>query len=158
MSTVRIVLLLFVLSACSSDTQPLSEAEKAQVREEVLQSFDSLVEAAQSLEAEPYFAFFAQDRFTGTLDGSVLSSFDELEGMYTQYLPEIKGYLSLDFSKVKVTVIDRDAAVLVNEFSERIVVASGDTLAIEGSGLQVWVREVSEWKLISISGSSALVE
>ena len=153
-----VVCALCVISACSDEAQKLSQEEEAHITDEVLQSFDSLVAAAKSLEAEPYFAHFAKDRFTGTMDVTVLSSFQELETMYTQYLPEIKAYLSLEFDNVKVTVIDRDAAILVNEFSESIELASGDTLSMHGSGVQVWAREASEWKLISVAGTARPVE
>ena len=156
--TLTVIFVLLFVAGCGSEMRKLSQEEEARIIVEVLQSFESLVAAAKSLEAEPYFAHFDQDRFTGTADGAVLSSFQELEAMYTQYLPEIETYLSLDFDNVKVTVIDRDAATLVNEFSERIVLTSGDTLSIKGSGLQVWVREASEWKLISVSGSASPVE
>lgn len=138
-------------SACSQES-PLSSAEEAQVRVEVEQAFDSLIAAAKTLEVAPYLAHFDEQDFTAMLEGEVLLSFDELEAMYTAQAPALKAYISLEFDKVQVTVIDRNVAVLVNEFTETIVLATGDTLDISGAGSQVWVRKVSDWKLINISG------
>ncbi|MEM6646206.1 MAG: nuclear transport factor 2 family protein [Bacteroidota bacterium] len=132
----------------------MSPDEAQAIEAEVRQAFQGLVEAARSLEAAPYLAYLARDGFTAQLDGTVFASYNAFSAMYTEQLPSIEAILSLEFDNVQVSVLNRTTAVLVNAFTETIVLASGDTLDLAGGGSQVWTRVDAGWKLIHISGST----
>lgn len=153
-----IVCSLLVCGACYSDSDQLSQVDEQAVIAEVEEAFNSLAVAAKSLKAEPYFDHFSPDQFTALVEGAVLLSFEEFEQMYREQLPLIEGYLTLEFNKVKITPLSRNAAVLVNEFSETIALATGDTLSIRGGGTQVWTRMEGVWKLVHVSGSTQPVD
>ncbi|MEM1093539.1 MAG: nuclear transport factor 2 family protein [Bacteroidota bacterium] len=132
----------------------MSPDEAQAIEAEVRQAFQGLVEAARSLETAPYLAYLARDGFTAQLDGTVYSSYEAFSAMYAEQLPSIEAFLSLEFDNVQVSVLNRTTAVLVNEFTETIVLASGNTLNLAGGGGQVWTRVDADWKLIHISGST----
>ncbi len=144
---------LFILPACTQPAQPLTSQQEAEITEQVMDAFESLVSASKTLETEPYLEHFSKDRFTASLDGSVLLSYSELEQLYAEQVPAVKAYLSLEFETVKVSVLNRYTAVLVNEYAETILLASGDTVSFAGSGAQVWGLEGSKWRLFNVSGS-----
>ena len=150
--SIILTFLVLVSTACSRESPVLTSALEVQVEGEVKQAFENLIAAAKTLEVAPYLSHFDEETFTAMLDGEVLLSFEEFEAMYTEQAPALKAYLSLEFDKVEVTVLDLNAAILVNAFNETIVLASGDTLSLSGAGSQVWRRKSTEWKLIHISG------
>jgi len=132
----------------------MSPDEAQAIEAEVRQAFQGLVEAARSLEAAPYLAYLARDGFTAQLDGIVFPSYEAFSMMYSEQLPSIEAFLSLEFDNVQVSLLNRTTAVLVNTFTETIVLASGDTLDLAGGGSQVWTRTGAGWKLVHISGST----
>ncbi|GAB5520364.1 MAG: hypothetical protein RhofKO_26150 [Rhodothermales bacterium] len=146
------------ITACTSPTTELSPTDVQTIEAEVEAAFQRLVADARSLEPEPYLAHLAQEGFTAQLDGTVLSSYEAFSEMYRTQIPSIEAFLSLEFDNVAVSVLNRTTAVLVNEFTETIVLASGDTLALAGGGSQVWTRANADWKLIHISGSTRAQE
>ncbi len=143
------------LSACSQQVVSLSKAEELEIHETVNQSFLGLVAAVKSLNAHSYYNYFDADKFTSlNEDGTVTHSFKEFKDAYDRQLPLIKKYKSLEFSNVKITVIDKNTAILVNEYDAEIVLQSGDSVFASGAGTQVWSHAATQWKLVSVSSST----
>ena len=67
----------------------------------------------------------------------------------------IEKITSLEFKNVKVTVINPTTAILVNEYTQTILLKSGDTINQSDGGTQIWSKYNSEWKLVSVSASDA---
>lgn len=125
------------------------------IEKEVYQAFEKLTESAKSLDVESYIANFDEDLFSGLNDdGSVLHSLGDLENLYRQQVPALKKYISLEFKNVKITIIEENVAVLVNEFEASVLLITGDEAHAEGGGTQVWHKKNGEWKLVSVSSSS----
>ena len=125
------------------------------VESEVHRSFAALVKAARSLEADEYLSFFDRDRFTAlNADGTVVHSFDEFEQAIRENFAALEVYESLDFDRVKVTVLDADTAILVNEYRAVVRLASGPSVTAAGGGTQVWHRTGAGWRLVSVSSSA----
>lgn len=143
------------LSACSQQDAHLSKAEELEIHEAVNQSFTGLVAAVKSLDADSYYNYFEADKFTSLNEyGTVTHSFREFKSTYDQQLPLIKKYKSLEFSNVKITVIDKNTAILVNEYDAEVVLQSGDSVFASGAGTQVWSNTTSHWKLVNVSSST----
>jgi hypothetical protein len=96
----------------------LSYANSADVEKEILASFQSLVNASKRLDAKRYFEHFDADKFVGlNSDGTNWNSINDLMPVINIGFSSIHEVVSLKFPNVKVSVIDRYTAILVNEFS-----------------------------------------
>lgn len=133
-----------------------SAEERARIRASVTEAFNGLVNAAKSLQAEPYLAYFDKQIFTAlNADGTVTHSFDAFSQTYLQQIQALERYDSLVFSNVKVTAINSKTAILVNEFKADVILQSGDSLSMKGGGTQVWALQHKSWKLVSVSSSAS---
>lgn len=125
------------------------------VEQEVLASFQSLVEASRALDAERYFAHFDKDKFVGlNSDGSNWNSIDELVPLIKGGFSALKEVKKLSFNNVKVSVIDQNTAILVNEFVQTSELMDGRLVTGAGGGAQVWSKRSGAWKLVSFSASN----
>jgi len=155
-----ITLLIITVSGCISSKLPVSAMEKAelndQIKSEVLDAFHGLVAAAESFDAERYFEFFDKDKFSGlNTDGSVWHSFDSFAGLIAAGFPMMEKSISLEFSNVKVTVINASTAILVNEYLHSIKLKGGAVIEQSGGGTQVWFKANEKWQLVSVSASES---
>ena len=144
-----------VLSACGQQDARLSKAEELKIHEAINQSFTGLAAAAKSLDAYSYYKYFDADKHTSlNEDGTVTHSFKEFKKTYDVQIPYIKEYKSLEFSNVKITVVDKNTAILVNEYKAEVLMKSGDVITALGAGTQVWSNTTGEWKLVNVSSST----
>lgn len=140
---------------CKVQDQKLTKAEKLQIKTEVRVSFDSLVESTKVQDWEAYFAHFDQSNFSGlNADGTVWESFEDFKASVVPGFQMIERSDSLVFPVVKISVIDRNTAILVNEYQQIIILTGGEEVKASGGGVQVWSKISQEWKLSSISASS----
>ncbi|GJL96019.1 MAG: hypothetical protein DHS20C05_24240 [Hyphococcus sp.] len=148
-----------VLTACSQNSQTLTQAEREEIKSAVTQSFDGLVDAVLALDHDKYFSYFDTEKYTSlNEDGTVTHTFDAFKTTYLAQTAYLKEYKSLSFDNVKITVIDRANAVLVNEYEAEIVLTSGDAITAKGGGTQVWSKSTGAWKLVSVSSSAKPAE
>ncbi|GEA10251.1 nuclear transport factor 2 family protein [Alteromonas sp. KUL49] len=133
----------------------IAASKSTELESEVLESFQSLVSASKNLDAESYFEHFDADKFVGlNSDGTNWNSMDELVPLIKFGFNSIREVTSLEFTNVKVSVIDDYTAILVNEFSQSMVLVNGDTINVSGGGTQVWSKRNGRWKLVSVSASN----
>ena len=127
-----------------------------QIEAEVIGAFRGLVDASEALDPSRYFEYIDQEKFTGlSADGRVWRTFSELKNVITTGFQMVDRILSLEFSNVKVTVINPATAILVNEYKQTILLKNTETLQQSGGGTQVWSKSRHGWKLVSISASDA---
>jgi hypothetical protein len=133
-----------------------SFAENApNTKAEVLKEFEKLVVAARSLDHSTYIAFFDKNKFSSLNEnGTVTHDLATFSAKVEESFSAFKGYDSLEFDNVKVTVIDSNMAILVNEFMATVILHSGNALSVAGAGTQVWSKHSGSWKLVNVSGSS----
>jgi hypothetical protein len=152
--TLPAALLALNLSGCS--TMNPAPASGGRVETEVLAAFKELVDASKALDAKRYFACFDPERFTGlNADGKVWHSMKEFENTVAPGFAAVDKVVSLEFSRVKVNVLNPSTAVLVNEYAETVLLKNGTTIKHAGGGVQVWSKERNAWKLVSVSASDA---
>jgi hypothetical protein len=119
-------------------------------------AFGELVDAAKALDAKRYFACFDHEKFTGlNADGKVWHSIKDLENLVVPGFAAVDKVVSLEFSNVKVTVVNPSTAILINEFKETMILKDGKTSKQAGGGVQVWSKANGAWKLVSVSASEA---
>ncbi len=150
------VIPLFILfSNCIDHTSEYSEAQKNQLTIEVQQSFESLVRATEEADWDLYFEHFDETHFTGlNADGTTWESFSEFKAFVSPAFEMIEESLSLDFPVIKITVINSQTAILVNEYDQQLLLTNGQSVKASGGGTQVWSKTSGTWKLVSISASS----
>lgn len=133
--------------------------DEATVDASVQRTFGALVAAARSLDVDDYLSFFDREHFTAlNADGSVVHSFAAFEDAIRNEFALLARYESLAFDRVKVTALDADTAILVNEFRAVVVLTSGETVSAAGGGTQVWRKTGGAWKLVSVSSSARPAE
>lgn len=132
-----------------------AESEKTQIEKEVLASFESLVQASRKLDSELYFQHFAADKFVGlNSDGTNWNSINDLAPLIINGFEAIEEITFLEFTNVKVSVIDNFTAILVNEYVQSMELKSGDMVNGAGGGTQVWSKRSGHWKIVSVSASN----
>ncbi|CAH0193445.1 hypothetical protein SRABI118_01555 [Massilia sp. Bi118] len=128
----------------------------SQIEAEVNDAFRGLVDASRALDARRYLDYVDKEKFTGSnAEGKVWHSFDNLEALISSGFPMVEEIVSLEFSNVKVTVINPSTAILVNEYKQTILLKNKDLVKQAGGGTQVWSKSGKGWKLVSISDSHA---
>jgi hypothetical protein len=153
--TIRVAFLAILLISCSSEKMELSEKSKNRIELEVRKSFEALIEASKALDTKRYFEFIDEDKFIGlNADGTNWNSVDDLKVMIESGFSAVEKIEFLEFTNVHVSVIDLNTAILVNEYSQKVLLKSGISINDAGGGTQVWSKVSGEWLLVSISASS----
>ena len=130
-------------------------SQDAHIKKEVLASFESLVKASKNLDSALYFDHFDTEKFVGlNSDGTNWNSINDLAPLITNGFEAIERITLLEFTNVKISVIDSYTAVLVNEYTQSIELKSGDVANAAGGGTQVWSKRSGKWKLVSVSASN----
>ena len=147
-------LLVISLIGCSDNRLHLSDNSVREINLEIRQSFDRLVEASKKLDSKRYFEFFDKDKFVGlNSDGKNWNSIDDLRKIVEPGFNAVDRVQFLVFTNIQVSVIDKNTAILVNEYEQEVVLKSGEVIDAAGGGTQVWSRESGEWKIVSVSSS-----
>lgn len=127
-----------------------------QIEAEIIGAFRGLVDASEALDSSRYFEYIDKDKFTGlSADGKAWHTFKYLENVISTGFQMVERIIFLEFSNVKVTVINPSTAILVNEYKQTILLKNTDTVQQSGGGTQVWSKSENAWKLVSISASDA---
>lgn len=127
-----------------------------QIEAEIIGAFRGLVDASEALDSSRYFEYIDKDKFTGlSADGKAWHTFKDLENVISIGFQMVERIIFLEFSNVKVTVINPSTAILVNEYKQTILLKNTDTVQQSGGGTQVWSKSENAWKLVSISASDA---
>lgn len=151
---------LLVVATLVADERSMTEPPPESMQEgavvaDIEAAFSGLVAAAKSLDADRYLDYFDKERFTGlNEDGTVAHSLDEFAKRYSAMVPLIERYRSLEFSRVKITVLNSTTAVLVNEYTAQVLLKTGVLVEAAGAGTQLWNLIDGNWKLVSVSSSS----
>lgn len=156
-STLLILFLTIVLIACREHEIELSEESKRSIELEVRHVFNELVSASSALDSDRYFKYIDADKFVGlNADGSNWNSIIELKKVVEPGFNAVKEVQSTVFTNVKVSVIDLSTAILVNEYEQKVLLKTGESIMIAGGGTQVWSKANGNWMLVSISASNRL--
>ena len=146
------LVLTLLLGACDSGRSEISSFDENKIKSEVETAFDKLVDATKSRDLDLYFSFFEAGSFTAlTANGSTLSSFASFKVIYGQQLAAVQSYKALNFDPVYIQVIDPNNAILTNEYTAEVVLASGEVVSAAGAGAQFWSKSNGEWKLVHVS-------
>lgn len=130
-------------------------SESVKLENEVLAAFHTLVDASKALDAKRYFQLFDAEKFVGlNSDGTNWNSIAELVPLIKTGFDTIEKVTSLEFPNINISIIDNNTAVLVNEFSQSMVLKNGASVSVSGGGTQVWSKRSGEWKLVSVSASN----
>ncbi len=153
MKNVVLFSLIFMLFACNSVS--LSAYEEAEIEQEILGRFDSLAESVKRLDKDAYFAHFNHRLFTALNEnGTVTQKFEQFQQHFSSGIGAVASYDELSFKRVKVTVIDANNVILVNEYNAQVNLKNGSKVAVSGAGTQVWHRSEGNWLLVSVSSST----
>lgn len=121
--------------------QANSNVSYVQIEKEVLASFQSLVQASKELDSNAYFAHFNEEKFIGlNSDGSNWNSINDLIPLITNGFAAINKITLLTFTNVKVSVINEQTAILVNEYVQSMELKDGSVVNSAGGGTQVWSK------------------
>lgn len=133
----------------------LTQKEEEQIKNQIENCFEQLIQASKSLDFDQYLQFIDKEKFSGlNSDGTVFHSREELEEIFKPGFLMMERIDSLEFKKIKITVLNKTTAILVNEFSDCTLLRNGEQFSSEGGGCQVWSLISDSWKLVSISSSS----
>ncbi|WP_218420080.1 hypothetical protein [Alteromonas lipotrueae] len=123
MSKYIFIIIVFALSfSCAVK----ATSENKQIKDEVLESFKSLVDASKKLDSALYFQHFDSDKFVGlNADGTNWNSIDELTPLIISGFNAIEKVTHLKFNNVNISIIDNFTAILVNEYVQSMILKMG---------------------------------
>jgi hypothetical protein len=146
---------IFALFTLSFSSFGSADSGSGQIKQEVLDSFESLVSAAKKLDSDLYFQHFDAEKFVGlNSDGTNWNSINDLTPLIVNGFDAIETIDSLNFTNVKVSVIDSYTVILVNEYVQSMTLKNGSIINVSGGGSQVWSKRSGNWKIVSVSASS----
>ncbi len=152
---IRITALLISVLVLANNQAQGEDVSEPLVEEQVLRTFNSLADAAADLDFDRYIAFFDETTFTGlNADGTVWRSLGEFSASVRPGFDAIEKVLDLRFPVIKITLVDPQTAILVNEYEQQMLMRSGEKLSVSGGGTQVWSKVSGSWRLVSVSASS----
>lgn len=147
-------LILFSLALAACSTPHSSVPDTTEFEYEVQAQFQSLIEAAQSLDSTAYFDHFDEQSFTSLNEnGTVTHFFDDFRSDYLEGVHSVRAYQKLEFTNIKVTELDPRHAVLINEYKATVQLKDDSIVSFAGAGTQVWQETDGQWRLIHISSS-----
>jgi hypothetical protein len=150
---------LLLTSVIAFTNHAMASIEAGSIESAILKQFESLVDASKKRDKEGYFAHFDEEKFIGlNSDGTNWNSLNDLKPLVETGFDMIARINSLDFTNVKISVIDANTAILVNEFNQEMVLTSGETVVVSGGGTQVWSKTSGSWKLVSVSASDKPIQ
>ena len=133
----------------------LTDSTINKIELEIRESFNGLVEAANSLDTRRYFEFFDKEKFAGlSAHGTNWNSIEDFKALINPSFAMVEKIESLEFTNVHISVIDANTAVLVNEYEQSAQLKSGEIVKGAGGGVQVWSKASGNWKLVSVSASN----
>jgi hypothetical protein len=151
----KLLLIIINLIFAVSLVQAEHNYDEQKIKRQVRNQFDRLVEAAKSLNHNNYMQFFNNDKFTSlNEDGTITQDLATFSSIIEQSFSGFKGYKSLNFIQVKISVIDEKNVVLVNEYEATVILNDGELYSVAGAGTQVWNLSNQQWKLVHVSSSS----
>lgn len=144
------MVLALILVGKSSEASDIPQTEL-----EVVAAFEQLVVASKRRDIEAYFELIDEEKFIGlNSDGTNFNNAGALRELVNSGVNAIERINRLDFTNVKVSVIDSNTAILVNEYEQTVTLRSGELVSFSGGGTQVWSKHSGVWKLVSISASN----
>lgn len=127
----------------------------SQIEKEVLLAFDALVDASTTLDTEAYFSLIDETKFVGlNSNGTNWNDISGLKRLIESGFAAIKKVKNLEFTNVRLSVIDDYTVVLVNEYNQTIELRDGSEHSVSGGGTQVWSKRSGSWLLVSISAAN----
>lgn len=150
----KLKFIIFLVILCMA---PHSHAELniEPIEKEVMASFESLVQASQDLDSDGYFEHIDAEKFVGlNSDGTNWNSINDLKPLIEGGFAFVEKVILLEFTNVKISVINQSTAILVNEYKQSMKLKNGNIVNVAGGGTQVWSNQQGRWKLVSISASN----
>ena len=149
------ILLILFLTGCSSKESlqtELSNAEKEEIRAEIIQIVDDYYEAVTSNDIERILTFWSSsDEFIHAGDGSIFGGYKEWSSYLRGWTKPDRIWLFWNNKDIHVVVIDKVAASYTMNF-ENSFIEKSDTVRVKGSWTFVFRKEGSEWKVIASNG------
>ena len=130
------------------------EFDASAIESEILKRFEELVAVSKSLDVDKYLEFFDAEKFTALNEnGTVTHRFSAFSQNIRRNFAGFKGYKTIEFTNVKVAVLDANTAILVNEFQATVILNNNNEISVGGAGTQVWQKAEGQWLLVNVSSS-----
>lgn len=145
--------LALVVAACSAPSAELADADRAAIVAAVTASFDTLSKAIVAHDYDRVEALLADgDDVALAMDGIVtLGRPAIMKGFRSD--SSVAKYLDYRWENTRVRVLDRNAALHVTGFWERLAMRSGDTVEIQGTFTNGFQRIDNRWRVVHMAAS-----
>lgn len=139
-----VVSLAFLATGCQPATMELTDEQKAEIEEAVLEASTEYTEVYHAEDIDGYMSFasdWAESPWgcCGTLDG--------LRSFVTDYWDRWE-FENVENGEMKVTVLGPDAAVVAFAQTRVQVDTTGEGREMASDLAFLWVREAGQWKLL----------
>ena len=160
MKTLTITILGFLfLAACTFVDKPVTDEEKEQIKMEVTQIFNHLLDEMEALNFEGFVNYNQFDeKYSTIMDGVISIGGDVAKEMFKGSFEYIKEFLYADMTETHFDVLDRNVVQVMGSFDEAYVTMTGDTLKVKGTGSYIFKLFETDWKLIHLSAWHHAVE
>lgn len=131
----------------------MTAEEKAEIKTSISGLFDTMIEEMLTRDNEKVLAYnlFDED-YSFVMDGNIIMGGEKSEEMFKSSFDYIQEYLYLKIPQKEVIVYDRSTAMIIFKFDESYAVATGDTLAVTGTGIYLLRHIEDQWRCVHMSG------
>ncbi len=156
MVTPLVILLCFTFGCQQGEevAEIMSEQEKEEIAQAVVERLDDYVDAVDQLDFEQAIDFWADtDGFAMAGDGSLLLGFDKWENKVRNDIDRFAKTNKLMFKNPHVYVLGRNTASCCVEFEWSFTTKSGDTIKAKGSWVYVFKKFDEVWRVVQSGGT-----
>ena len=155
MLTPRALLCLAAVVGCQANgSNPLTEAEKAEIAEAARQVVDSAFAAIVRVDPPGLMRHFATgSEATFSADGMIVPGHDSIATFFGAALANWRSVDSASLQNVRVAVVSRDAAVVTANYRERVTDAAGNLSWNAGAWTSTLALREGQWKIVDSHAS-----
>jgi len=143
---------VLLLLGCSQQTQQLSTAEIAQIKEDIIKRSEKHASDLENYDYKSVMTFYANtEDFIVFGDGYYWGDYLTVDGLWKDILEkgDWKKVLKWDLKNHKVHVFSRDAASYLVEFDHEHIAANGDTVGSSGCFTYGMKKIDGDWKAVT---------
>ena len=147
----KIYILAIIITACSSQrSDELTREEVAQIKQEIIKSYEKHVNDLKNLDYESVMKYYANVEDVILFgDGNYWGDYITINQIWKSFTGGVKQILKWDLKNHQVHVFSRNAASYLVEFDNERIEASGDTTKVTGCFSYGMQKIDGEWKVVT---------
>lgn len=144
-----LVIIMLLLASCNTANKPMTDEQKAAVKEEATVVVQQAIDALKTSNTEQWFNSMENSPDATFISFGDLYTYDQMKEMAAQYLPQIKKQTFVTKYE-KYIIVDPDCFVYIWQGDNGMYMTSGDSTILKDYVLSYTFRKNKDgWKLVA---------